>query len=41
MINYKFLFGLLLVVFLVNVSVKIEAQEESVSSRQIEEIIVT
>ena len=41
MFNYKFLFGLFLVIFLFNVSTKVEAQEASVSSRQIDEIIVT
>ena len=47
MLNYKFLFGFFLVVFLFNTSGNIradeaqEAQGSSVSSRQIDEIIVT
>ena len=47
MLNYKFLFGFFLVVFLFNVSGNLradeaqEAQGSSVSSRQIDEIIVT
>ena len=41
MVNYKFLFGFFLLVFLFNISGKLEAQETSVSSRQIDEIIVT
>jgi len=41
MVNYKFLFGFFLIVFLFDISGKLEAQEASVSSRQIDEIIVT